>query len=194
MRKFILAALVAGTAATPAFAQDAGTAASFRIEAIGGYESQEVAEDNKSGQTYGVGLGYDFQTNGSSVFGIEAEASDSNTDECVKGATVATDELCAEFGRDLYVGARFGSNIGGNTILYAKAGYTNARVKIDYDDGIAGTTGDFEAGRNLDGLRAGGGVQFGFGTGAYAKLEYRYSDYEEGFKKHQGVVGVGLRF
>lgn len=192
MRKFIFAALVAGTAATPAFAQDA-PAGGFRIEALGGYESQEVEGDSTDGIVYGLGLGYDIQTGGG-LFGIEAEATESNTDQCVANVDLAGDELCGKFGRDLYVGARFGANVAGNTVLYGKAGYTNARIRLTYQDGTLATAPDFDEGTNLDGIRAGAGLQFGLGTGSYAKVEYRYSNYEGGFQKHQGVVGVGFNF
>ena len=193
MRKYIFAALLAGTAASPAFAQDAAGTSGLRIEAIGGYESQKVEDDSKGGIVYGLGAGFDFATGGG-LFGIEAEYADSNTDECVANVDVTGDELCAEFGRDMYVGARFGANVGTNTVLYGKAGYTNARVKLEYDAGNTTGVGDFDEGANLDGVRVGGGFQFGLGTGSYAKVEYRYSNYEQGFQKHQGVVGVGFRF
>jgi outer membrane immunogenic protein len=193
MRKIIFAALAATTIATPAFAQDVADTGGFRIEAIGGYESQDVEGDSTEGVVYGLGVGYDISTGGG-LFGIEGEFSDSNSDECVANVDVTGDELCGAFGRDLYVGARFGANVGGNTVLYGKAGYTNARVKLIYDDGTVAGLDDFDEGANLDGIRVGGGLQFGLGTGSYAKVEYRYSNYESGFEKHQGVVGVGFRF
>ena len=193
MRKTIIAALAAATVATPAFAQDAADAGGFRVEAIGGYESQKVEGDSTDGIVYGVGLGYDFAAGGG-LFGIEAEYADSNTDQCVANVDVTGDELCGKFGRDMYVGARFGANVGANTVLYGKAGYTNARIQLTYDDGTVAGLDDFDEGTNLDGVRAGAGLQFGLGTGSYAKVEYRYSNYEGGFEKHQGVVGVGFRF
>jgi outer membrane immunogenic protein len=193
MRKYILAALVAGTVATPAFAQDAAPLSGFRIEAVGGYDTTDVEGDGSEGLLYGVGVGYDFQSGGA-VFGIEAEATDSTIDECVNNVVVATDQLCAKFGRDLYVGGRVGAAVGANSLAYLKAGYTNARVNLDYQDGTPATAPDFDIGEDLDGLRVGGGFQFGLGARSYAKVEYRYSNYEQGFDKHQGVVGLGLRF
>jgi outer membrane immunogenic protein len=193
MRKYIVAALLAGSVAAPAFAQDAAPLSGFRVEAIGGYETTDIEDEGSDGITYGVGLGYDFQ-GGGAVFGIEAEATKSTIDECVAGTVVATDQLCAEFGRDLYVGGRVGAVVGSSTLLYAKAGYTNARIKLDYEDGTAGTVNDFEAGDNLDGVRVGAGAQFGLGANSYVKAEYRYSNYEADFEKHQAVVGLGFRF
>ena len=193
MRKMIVAALMAGSFAAPAFAQDAAPFSGFRVEGLVGYESDEVEGDSSDGVNYGIGLGYDFQSGGM-VFGIEGEAADSTVDECIDGAIIVGDELCAQFRRDLYVGGRVGGVVGSNTLVYAKAGYTNARVGIDYEDGTAGTVNDFSAGENLEGVRVGGGVEFGIGSNAYAKAEYRYSNYEQGFAKHQGVIGFGFRF
>jgi len=193
MRYLVFAALLAGTIATPAFAQDSSPHAGFRVEGIVGYDRADVAGDAADGVLYGVGAGYDFQA-GNAIFGVEAEASDSTVDECVADATVAGDELCGTFGRDLYVGGRVGAVVGGNTLLYAKAGYTNARIGLDYEDGTAATDPDFSIGANLDGVRAGAGAQFGIGENTYLKTEYRYSNYEQGFDRHQVVAGFGLRF
>jgi outer membrane immunogenic protein len=194
MRKYIVAALFAASLATPAFAQETvGNFSGVRVEAIGGYESAKVEGDSAGGIVYGGGVGFDIQS-GTMVFGVEGEFTDTNIDACVTGVDIATDKLCAEFGRDLYVGGRVGGVIGGSTLLYAKAGYTNGRVAIDYEDGTAGTTADFNLGANLDGVRVGAGVEFAFGANTYAKAEYRYSNYEQGFEKHQGLVGLGFRF
>ena len=193
MRKYILAALVAGTIAAPAYAQDASPFTGLRVEGIGGYDQMKVDGGKSDGITYGVGIGYDMQAGGA-VFGIEAEAADSTVDECIADFDVTGDELCAEQGRDLYIGGRAGAVVGGSTLLYAKAGYTNSRVRLDYEDGTAGTVNDFSEGAGLDGVRVGAGAEFALGTNAYAKAEYRYSNYEQGFEKHQGVVGFGFRF
>ena len=193
MRYLVSAALLAGTIATPAFAQESSPHAGFRVEGIVGYDRADVAGDGTDGVLYGVGVGYDFQA-GNAIFGIEGEASDSTVDECVADATIPGDELCGTFGRDLYVGGRVGAVVGGNTLLYAKAGYTNARIGLDYEDGTAATDPDFSVGTNLDGVRAGAGAQFDIGENTYLKTEYRYSNYEQGFDRHQVVAGFGLRF
>lgn len=193
MRKYVFAALLAASAAVPAFAQDSAPFTGPRIEAIVGYDKADIEGEGSDGIVYGVGVGYDFQMGGA-VLGIEAEASDSTVDECITGVVIATDELCGKLGRDLYVGGRVGAVVGSRALLYAKAGYTNGRVKLDYEDGTASTVPDFSTGENLDGIRAGGGVEFALSPNAFIKAEYRYSNYEQGFEKHQGVAGVGFRF
>ena len=190
MRKYVFAALLAGTIAVPAMAQEAAPFTGPRLEGIVGYESAGTEDvDDSDGVVYGAGLGYDFQL-GNMVAGIEGEYSDSTVDECVDGVVIAGDELCAQGGRDLYVGGRIGSVVGSNTLLYAKAGYTNARLETEYDDGV----NEVETGDNLDGVRLGAGVEHAIGPNSFVKAEYRYSNYEQGFEKHQGVVGFGFRF
>jgi outer membrane immunogenic protein len=193
MKKFFAVALLAGTIATPAFAQNAPTFQGPRVEAQIGYDSVDVEGESSDGLSYGVALGYDFQRGGA-VFGIEAEAADSSADQCVTGVTVATDELCAAAGRDLYIGGRIGAAVSPRVLLYAKAGYTNARVRLDYEDGTAGTVNDFSIGENLDGVRVGAGLEFALSSNAFLRTEYRYSNYEQGFDRHQGVAGIGFRF
>jgi len=196
MRKYFLAALLAGAAtavATPAFAQEASPFSGVRVEGVVGYDTTDVEGENSSGVTYGAGVGYDFQAGGV-VLGVEGEASDSTLDECVTGVNVAGDELCASAGRDLYAGGRIGYAVGRNVLLYGKAGYTNARLSIDYEDGTAGTALDFSNAENLDGVRVGGGLELALGPNSYAKTEYRYSNYEQGFDRHQVVAGFGFRF
>ena len=193
MRNLVLAALMAGTVATPALAQPAGNFSGLRVEGVVGYDRTDVEDEGSDGVTYGAGVGYDLQTGGM-VIGVEGEATDSTVDECVTSVTVTGDELCAQLGRDLYVGGRVGAAINPNVLVYGKAGYTNNRVALDYEDGTAGTTLDFERGENLDGLRVGGGLEFALGPNSYAKTEYRYSNYEQGFDKHQVVAGFGFRF
>ena len=194
MRKFaIAAALLAGTIATPALAQDNQNLGGFRIEGLVGYDAPSIEDEGTDGIAYGVGVGYDFQA-GNAVFGIEAEAMDSSANEEITGAVLPGDTLRVRAGRDLYVGGRVGFGVGGNSLIYAKAGYTNARVRVDYEDGTAGTVDDFTERANLDGIRAGAGAQIGIGSNAYLKTEYRYSNYEAGVDRHQVVGGIGFRF
>ena len=197
MRNYLLAALLAGTGAgvfaVPAAAQEAAPFSGVRVEGIVGYDTADVEGEGSDGVVYGAQVGYDFQSGGA-VFGVEGEVSDSTVDECVGGVLVTGDTLCAEAGRDLYVGGRVGAAISPNVLVYGKAGYTNARFALDYEDGTAATAADFSESENLDGVRAGAGLEFAIGPNSYAKTEYRYSNYEQGFDRHQVVAGFGFRF
>ena len=194
MRKFAFAALcLAATIATPALAQDNPNLGGFHVDGIVGWDRSNIQNEHANGVTYGVGAGYDFRA-GNAIFGVEAEASDSTADRSVTGAVIAGDSLRVRAGRDLYIGGRVGVGVGSNSLIYAKAGYTNARFRADYDDGTAATVADFTQRTNLDGIRAGVGAQIGVGSRAYRRTEYRYSNYQDGVDRHQVVGGFGVRF
>lgn len=193
MRKFIVAALAATVLATPAMAQDKAPFSGVRVEGLVGWDRNQVSGDHSDGIQYGVGLGYDFRS-GNALFGIEGEAGDSSADECATGINRVGDKLCAEAGRDLYVGGRVGALVGPSTLLYAKAGYANTRLRLDYDANLAGTTGDFTSKGDYDGIRVGAGVEQAIGRNAFVKAEYRYSNYEQGYARHEVVGGFGFRF
>ncbi|HTI31587.1 MAG TPA: porin family protein [Sphingomonas sp.] len=192
MTKFFTAALVATTAlSAPAFAQGSDPApfTGPRVEAVAGWDRVQGGGEHKNGVSYGGAVGYDFQAGGA-VLGIEAEGTGSSTNSCGGAGTVADPKVCLKAGRDLYAGGRVGAIVGDNTLLYAKAGYTNARVRLTSYDG---TTTSTLTGKNLDGVRVGAGVEHNFG-GAYGKVEYRYSNYQDGVARHGVVAGVGVRF
>ena len=190
MRKVATALLLASAvAATPALAQDAANFSGPRVEGVIGWDRVQANGGHDDGLLYGIGAGYDFQ-NGNMVYGLETELTDSDTKSCVGATTAADPRLCAKTGRDLYVGGRVGAVVGGSTLLYAKAGYTNARFKGSIDDG----TVFISDGNNLDGVRVGAGAEYAIGTNSYLKAEYRYSNYEQGLERHQALAGFGFRF
>ncbi|CAM3073671.1 Outer membrane protein beta-barrel domain-containing protein [Sphingomonas antarctica] len=191
MRTIISAALVSTIAlAAPAMAQDRAPFTGARAEAVVGYDRVQAGGGHEDGVTYGGQAGYDFQA-GHFVAGIEGEATGSSTDACDGPGSVASPNLCVKAGRDLYAGGRIGAVVGGNTLLYAKAGYTNARVRLTSSDGTTTTT---LGGKNLDGVRVGAGIEHKFGGNFYGKAEYRYSNYEQGVSRHGVLAGVGVRF
>jgi outer membrane immunogenic protein len=195
MRKYILAALVAGSFAAPAMAQTSDNPTPYtgvKVEGLVGYDRLKVPGDHANGAVYGAGVGYDAQMGGL-VVGVEGEATGSTTDRCATSVNVTGDRLCAKLGRDLYVGGRIGAVVGGRTLVYAKGGYTNARVRLTYADGATGVN-NFNLGSNKDGWRVGGGVEQSVGSRTYVKAEYRYSTYSGNIDKHQVVAGFGVRF
>jgi len=184
MSKYLIAALAVSTAviAAPAMAQDADTTFSgLHAEVLGGWDRDQGLERHDNGVLYGIGAGYDLRR-GNTVFGIEGEASDSTQKKELGAVT-------EKASRDLYVGGRLGYVLGGNNLLYAKAGYTNARYTVD---GTA--TGVNLAEGNLDGVRVGAGIEHQLGSRTFVKAEYRYSNYEQGVSRNQVVAGFGVRF
>jgi outer membrane immunogenic protein len=189
MRKVIIA--VAALAAFSGAAQAKGV----RIEAHGGYDvlPNDILKAPK-GIVYGGGIGYDLDIGSKAFIGIEGNVDGSTADEC--STTVAAVggpvKTCLKLGRDFSGGVRLGVNLGdGNTKLYALGGYTNLRAKAVATQN--GATLIRDSG-NGDGFRLGAGIERNFGSRAYGKIEYRYSNYADGVSRSQGLVGIGIRF
>ncbi|QHL89660.1 outer membrane beta-barrel protein [Sphingomonas changnyeongensis] len=206
MKKFLTAVAVAIITATPAMAQERAAFVGPRVEALVGYDrligprtratigplTVLEASVGQDGLAYGIGAGYDFRV-GRVILGLEAEYADSNIDGCEAGFISTTDRMCASARRDLYVGGRAGVAVAASTLLYVKAGYTNARVALDYTE-PAFPVANFRRTDNRDGVRVGVGVEQKLGSNLYAKAEYRYSDYEGWDERHQVLAGLGVRF
>ena len=190
MRTLFSAALLASTFSVPVLAQTPDSFSGPRVEAIAGWDRVQSASPHQDGITYGGGVGYDVRS-GSAVLGVDGEVTGSTTNDCRGAGTVASPSLCTKAGRDLYAGGRVGTVVGHDTMLYAKAGYSNARVRLTSNNGTE-TTPLLD--RDLDGVRVGAGVEHKFGTYTYAKAEYRYSNYQAGVTRHQVLAGVGVRF
>jgi outer membrane immunogenic protein len=192
MRKFITAALLASALPGPALAQEAAPFTGLRVEGLVGYDNLKGNGGGRDGIAYGAAAGYDFQL-GTALAGIEGEYLDSDTKGCEGAFVTAGDSICATGKRDLYVGGRVGFALAPSTLLYAKAGYTNSKVGVNYTD-PATPANNFRVSDELDGVRVGAGVEQKLGTNLYAKAEYRYSNYEAGIERHQVLGGVGFRF
>ena len=204
MRKFAFATAAAafGVAlATPALAQN-GDFSGPRLEALAGYDNLRDGGDGESegreGFSYGALLGYDIQ-NGNIVYGIDGEITDATTKSRSYNEVTAGDRFSVEAGRDLYIGGRLGYVISPAAMIYAKGGYTNARVESRYQ---ANTGADSELvdKADLDGFRLGAGLEYKLTPTAFVKGEYRYSHYGEieGYNidldRHQLMAGLGIRF
>jgi len=222
MTKGIAILLAAGSAialAVPAYAQEDHSFSGPWVAGIGGYDKNQAGDtadddlndDNDQsaeGVVWGGAVGYDMDL-GTMVVGAEAELTESTADTRSLDGDPETFGLgSVEAGRDIYVGARAGFKATPNTLVYAKAGYTNARY------GFLGTDGEVEDQQRIDtdGWRVGAGVEQKIGTNAFAKLEYRYSNYSnaevdfepEGIPdtdpfdvdldRHQLMASVGWRF
>lgn len=222
MRFILLAVLGAAFPAAAAQAQEApppappaeGVFSGPRVGAILGYdklqpgssEDSDIAGDDEGadGLLYGGEIGYDWQR-GRLVFGAEAEIAGS-TAKVGNPARANLGFGRVKAGRDLYVGGRIGTTLSPTTLVYAKAGYTNARIDLTASDGTTETGGHF----NLDGYRLGLGVERALSPRTYAKIEYRYSNYGDArfeyasggntnnfgidTDRHQIAAGVGFRF
>lgn len=200
MRTKILAAAVLATSAlaAPAFAQSAADNGFTgpRAEAVVGWDRVEDSAGNgkSDGVVYGGAIGYDHQV-GNTVIGVEGEITGSTNSDRANSLIVPGDYFRAKAGRDLYVGGRVGFLANDKTMIYAKAGYTNAQFRTRYQAGDVVTLDNF----NADGWRLGAGAEVKLSGQTYAKAEYRYSNYNDSgvgvdAKRHQVLAGVGVRF
>jgi outer membrane immunogenic protein len=141
---------------------------------------------------YGGAIGYDLQR-GNAVFGIEGELDLSAREHCETLDVSINDRLCERSRRDTYIGGRIGVAVAPATLLYVKVGYTHLRSRMSYDAGSSGGS-NFRFVDARDGVRVGAGIEQKVGARLYVKGEYRYSSYQFGGWKHDGVVGLGFRF
>jgi outer membrane immunogenic protein len=229
-RSFVAALALAGVAvlATPASAQDEFSG--FRIEVLAGYDNEGVDYDDDvfnggkrddDGFTLGAGAGYDIQM-GQFVFGPEAEFTESTLDREYQEqgarpanpiATPISATYNIEGGGDIYLGARAGFVVSPTFLLYGNIGYSWHKLAIEgagTDNGVAFT---IDEQIDLGGLRLGAGGEMNFTDSVYGKLEYRYSNYNEGdfdvngananldplfsgidVVRHSVMLGAGFRF
>lgn len=174
----IAVAIAASVLASPAMAQEQGDFSGVKATAIAGYDNIDLdiaGVDNVEGFLYGGTLGYDVQS-GNMVYGAELEATEST-------GKISDPTGRVEAGRDLYAGGRLGVVVGDAALLYAKAGYTNARIS---SPGLGGENGD--------GVRVGAGIEYKLSDKMFARGEYRYSNYEAGVTRNQGLVSLGMKF
>jgi outer membrane immunogenic protein len=189
MRKTICGLVAAVTATGTAHAEG------VRAEVHAGFDGLDRRNSSASEDVFaGIGVGYDFSINDKTFIGVEANLDESNINNRVGPTPVGTTARL-KANRDINVNVRVGTSIGGKTKVYALGGYTNLRAKatVTVVPPVGPTTRISDSG-NADGYRVGVGVERDIGKRAYAKLEYRYSNYEGGFTRNQGLVGIGIRF
>jgi outer membrane immunogenic protein len=187
----VLAAAAATLVTTPSLA---APVSGGRIEAIVGWDNNSVDLDDfgfddadRDGFLYGIRAGYDFGLSDTVSIGVDAEITDSTADvDLVDG----NDFVDVNVGRDLYLGARVTGAVAENVNLYGMLGYTNARISAD---ARVGTT-TFSDAANADGIRGGLGAQYYVASNVFVGLEYRYSNYEAGYSRHQVAGSLGFRF
>ncbi len=146
------------------------------------------SQDSVSG---GLFMGYDYKISPRVVVGAEAGVQVAADDSIVRdfGSTRVT----MDPERSLDLTARAGYLVNDDTLLYARGGYTNARVKTSIED----SAGIRSASTNRDGWLVGGGAEHALSDNVSARLEYRYSDLGEGdggFDRHQALFGLSYRF
>jgi outer membrane immunogenic protein len=196
---FVLAALGAALAASPAAAQSR-SGGGFYVGAIAGYQGLKVesssgaASAKADNAVFGVQAGYDLSL-GSAFVGAEGEVSTSSGDTRFPGSTGAAYDSLKANGQ-YYVGARAGINLTPGVAAFGKVGYTSMSTKAFSS---AGTLTELKD--NTDGIRYGAGLQLALPGPLEARVEYRRSRYKDAVSGTYGdattdqvVAGVGVRF
>lgn len=185
MKKLTIAALAAAAAVLPAAAH-----AQAYVQVETGLDAVDLNPGKDEGVLYGVSAGYEVPLGNNLFAAVEAGLSDSSTKECTRDFLVLNDKLCVKSGRDISATLRLGTSLSEASKLYVLGGYTNGRIRVTYQDSF----GKDSDGVNLDGFRLGAGYQHNFGQNLFGKIEYRYSNYEQGVERHNGVVAIGMNF
>lgn len=139
----------------------------------------------------GAFAGYDHKIGSRVVIGAEAGIQAGIDDSIVRNSSAGRITIDPKYSFDLT--ARAGYLVTDNTLIYARGGYTNARVRTSIED--AGGLRTVSSHR--DGWLVGGGVERAITDNVSARVEYRYADLSEGdgrFDRHQALVGVAYRF
>jgi outer membrane immunogenic protein len=203
LRTLTLAALLAAASAVPIAAADFS---GFRAEIQGGWDNPLVNysvfgpddiywgtyHKSHSGFMYGAEVGYDFPVSDTIIIGALVS---------VDGTTVKLDAthpgisaVAANVGVQWDIAARAGFKVADSTLLYASLGYANTMVRYYYSDILPPLSPDLEQSRRYGGFLAAAGIEQAFGEKFYGKLEYRYSNYQDGVTRNQIVAGAGIRF
>ena len=190
--------VIAGLAA--ALSAQSASAGTLRAEAIAGwdrvaqgsspYSLPTMFNGSASGAVYGGAIGYDQPVGPAISIGIDAELDSSTAKKTDFGNTFNAR-------RDLYVGGRVTLSVSPVTKVYAKLGYSNARLSgyqgpVNLPGGI--TFGNFTTAYDVDGMRVGAGLQQDILPKVYLLAEYRYTKYKRTVSRNQVVAGVGIRF
>ncbi len=161
----------------------------------GSFSSGSTASD----LSIGGELGFDVESSGF-AFGAYAGADFGENDEPFPDRRVTF-----ETGRNFTAGVRGGFVITPSVLLYAKGGYSKARISPKFTTGA--TTAQQAAFANFDrnpnGFHAGGGVEFAMSGSIYGRLDYAHHKYESfdvdpnsefSFRRNQVTAAIGFRF
>ena len=200
--RVIVSATVA-TALAAAIAAPA-TAAEFSGPFVGaqvGWQSEKMKntdssfgvtpiDDTVNSVTGGIYVGYDKRVADRVVIGAEAGLDFTSDDETQASAAGTTYSVDPKYSFDLT--ARAGYLVTPETLIYARGGYTNARIRTSLTS-LAGVQIDSD---NQDGWLAGAGLERLIKDNVSARLEYRYSRFSQDSdgKDHRNRVLAGLSY
>lgn len=215
MFKYLIAPVAAVAVAAPVAAKDFPGA---RVEAHAGFDSTRgkisyedsgdpandfSADESTSGVTYGGTIGYDFRIAPRWYLGVEGSVDFADNKRCTE--IFGDDAACFSVKRNLAAGARIGTPLAKTTLFYVGAAYVNGKARVSYTDDLD-PANNVAASDTRDGYRLSAGIEQRIAGNAFAKVEYRYSDYKDysvsdgvetvslGFDRHQAIAALGVRF
>jgi outer membrane immunogenic protein len=159
---------------------------------IAGYDASELPDRDGPETMAAIAIGHDWQRHGWFI-GVEAELGSSHADKTVRNYAAPADVLRVAYGRDLSAGLRIGLPVTTRLSAYAKGGYSNTRLSVDYQ-GSGTDLHSFIRPGALDGFYTGAGIEMAVHRRWLVRGEYRYANFHDGLYRHQAVVAVGLRF
>ena len=197
--RLLIAALAAAVPTPAAWAQatgpehagrDAAAAPGFRVELLGGFDTDGYNE----GVLYGGRLGYDLKVGRRVLLGMDGEVNGLATDDDLRAPFP---RLSTENGPEVYVGGRATFVLSSRIRLFGGGGYSRTKqgnfVLLDSDPEPIGTLGTIK--RTHDGYRLSAGGQMLLGRRAFVAAEYRFADYGRfAVRREQLVASIGLRF
>jgi outer membrane immunogenic protein len=197
-RSFVAAFALASTSlvAAPAFAAPfqgpyVGVEAGVNHDDIG--RANGVAVDHgKSAFTGGAIAGYDYKLTPRVVIGAEASI-DAGIHDAIHGDVDGT-PASIDPQRQINVTGRAGYMVGKKTLVYARAGYANVRVRTTT---IGQQAEAISRSSDLNGWTLGGGTERALTSNVSARVEYRYTDLGQvhgRFDRHQVLAGVAYHF
>ena len=145
---------------------------------------------SKDSATIGAFAAYDHEI-GKFVIGGELGV-DFGTSDSVN-ASSGTNSFHVNPRRSFDASLRGGFLVDPKTLVYARGGYTNDRVRTIISTGSSIVT----ASEDRDGWLVGAGVERVIIPHVSARIEYRYADLSEGdgkYDRHQVLTGVAWRF
>lgn len=172
-----------------------GVAAGYSTEELSGEDDAgieaEFDQDSAHLQFFG---GYDFAVSEDFRLGVEA-ALGIGADDAIE---LTDDTVTAEFNPEytFEISARAGYLITENGLLYVRGGYQYTRFDLDVRE-VGKPDLLFEG--DADGYLVGGGFEYALGKNLRSRVEYRYSELENGsttteLGRHQILVGALWNF
>lgn len=147
-------------------------------------------DSSKDKAAFGGFAAYD-KAIGKFVLGTEAGFNIGTSDTVSGGPANAFGAIDPKWSIDAT--ARAGYLVTPETLVYARGGYTNARIR----NSLTTPAGTISTSENRDGWLVGAGVERLIMPNVSTRLEYRYSDLSEGdnkFDRHQTLLGITYRF